>query len=72
MNIDVEKLTNADLSDALYDWNCMMAYGFNGTPYPKDFPRRESLVYSYQLNGKHLAYPEFKKYCTQRGITDEF
>ena len=29
---DVENLSDKELSDALYDWSCAMAHGFNGTP----------------------------------------
>lgn len=65
---DVENLSDKELSDALYDWSCAMAHGFNGTPYPMDFPRFRLDVSGYKLQGKHLAFFAFENYCKTRGI----
>ena len=68
VDVDVEKMSNKELADVLYDWTCGMANSFNGTPYPKDFPRFHMVVKSYKLQGKHLAFFAFKDYCKTRGI----
>lgn len=65
---DVENLSDKELSDALYDWSCAMAHGFNGTPYPMDFPRFRLDVRGYKLQGKHLVFFAFENYCKTRGI----
>ena len=64
----VEDATESDLGNYLYDWDCGMRNAFNGTPYPTDYPRCKLSVSSYTLDGGHLCFNQFQKYCNDRGI----
>lgn len=51
-----------------YNWHCGMCMGFNGTPYPSDYPRETYDVGSLTLNGKHMSFSCLDKYCKERNI----
>ena len=62
---EVDELTDKELSDALYDWNCAMCHSFNGTPYPADVPRFDPRG-AYKHKGQHLAFYALKEYAEKR------
>ena len=65
MNIEIA--TDEEIADTYYDWHCDMAHAFNGTPYPKDFPRDKSRRRFYE-KGMHMAFYNLSDYVKAKHI----
>ena len=68
--VDIKSASREMVSSIFYDYSCKMAYSFNGTPYPDDFPRNNTGK-RVALDGKQLAYSELKRYCASNNIKHE-
>lgn len=65
----VESVPKHVVSNFYYNWHCGMAMGFNGTPYPSDYPREVYDVGSLTYKGEHLSFQGLVNYCKLKGIT---
>tara|TARA_R110000764_G_scaffold47825_2_gene106506 strand:+ start:1808 stop:2029 length:222 start_codon:yes stop_codon:yes gene_type:complete len=65
---DIEKTEHSIISDIYYNWDANMAKAFNGTHFPKDYPKDTQGVRHLELNGKAMGFWQFEDYCISNGI----
>ncbi len=60
----VSDLTDQELANAYYNWDCDMAHAFNGRDFPKAYhkPTRGG-----KIEGM-IGFSNFKAYCLSRGV----
>ena len=65
---DIEKTEHSIIRDVYYNWNAGMANAFNGTRFPKDYPKDTQGVRHLELNGEAMGFWVFEDYCISNGI----
>jgi len=65
---DIEKTEHSIIRDVYYNWNAGMAKAFNGTRFPKDYPKDTQGVRHLELKGKAMGFWEFEDYCISNSI----
>ena len=65
---DIEKTEHSIIRDIYYNWGCGMANAFNGTRFPKDYPKDTQGVRHLELKGNAMGFTQFKDYCISNGI----
>ena len=62
----VEAMTREQIANKHYNWSASMAFSFNGSELPDDFPRRTVSGAVRDHKGKAMTYHEFDKWV--RGV----
>jgi hypothetical protein len=66
---ELTKESSTDILDKFRDWDDGMKESFNGTPYPKEFPRSKHKGSVY-LNNKHMDFFSFKRWVCEKYLTN--
>lgn len=68
---DIKGVPKHVIENFYYNWHCGMANSFNGTPYPRDYPREVYDVGGLTSEGVYMTFGCLDKYCKERGINFE-